>query len=143
MTLTGSDALEALDFGDLGAEGEPTPVLLAAQRQIREYFDGSRKTFDIPIRLTGGTEFLQMVWLALAEIPYGQTITYGRLAEKLNRPKSFRAVGQACSRNPVGLVLPCHRVIGTDGSLTGFGGGLPMKKALLEFEKTGVLPEAD
>jgi len=135
ITISGEDALEELTFQNLGSSGAPSPLLLEAQRQIEAYFRGQLRTFDLPLRFTRGTVFQQQVWSALAHIPYGETITYGQLADRLNRPKSSRAVGQACGRNPIGLILPCHRVIGASGALTGFAGGLSVKAALLDFEK--------
>ncbi len=113
--------------------------LQAAVEQLEAYFAGELRDFDLALAPTG-TVFQEHVWHALAEIPYGQTISYGRLAERIGRPGSSRAVGSANGRNPLPIVLPCHRVIGSDGSLTGYGGGLPIKRALLELE--GVAVEA-
>jgi O-6-methylguanine DNA methyltransferase len=110
-----------------------TPVLDNAIRQLREYFDGRRKKFDIPIRLAG-TLFQQQVWNGLLKIPYGQTESYGSLAERLGKPSASRAVGHANGQNPISIIVPCHRVIGKDGSLTGYGGELWRKKWLLEHE---------
>lgn len=104
-----------------------------ARRQLLEYFDGQRRDFDLPLA-PQGTAFQQQVWRTLAEIPYGQTWTYTELAQRIGNPKAVRAVGSANGRNPLPIVLPCHRVIGADGSLTGFGGGLPTKAALLRLE---------
>ena len=101
--------------------------------QVLEYCDGARRNFDIA-RAPGGTDFQQVVWNALTEIPYGQTVSYGGLAKKLGLPNGARAVGVANAQNPIWLIVPCHRVIGVDGSLTGYAGGLPLKKALLEHE---------
>lgn len=100
---------------------------------ITEYFAGSRRAFDIPLDL-GGTAFQQSAWLKLAGIPFGSTISYAEQARRIGRPGAARAVGSADSRNPVPIVLPCHRVIGSSGALTGFGGGLQVKRALLEHE---------
>jgi methylated-DNA-[protein]-cysteine S-methyltransferase len=108
-------------------------VLSSAATQIEEYFAGERKTFDLPLDLHG-TDFQKATWGALAEIPYGVTWTYGQQAEHIGRPKAVRAVGAANGRNPVSIVLPCHRVIGADGSLTGFAGGLEAKQHLLVLE---------
>ncbi|KTT04033.1 cysteine methyltransferase [Pseudomonas oryzihabitans] len=113
------------------------PVLADARRQLGEYFARRRQTFDLPLA-PRGTPFQLEVWRALAEIPHGQTWSYGRLASHLGRPKAMRAVGAANGRNPLPIVLPCHRVIGASGALTGFGGGLPTKQFLLELE--GALP---
>jgi methylated-DNA-[protein]-cysteine S-methyltransferase len=102
-------------------------------RQLREYFEGYRKEFDLPLA-PEGTEFQRAVWQRLREIPYGQTISYGELARRVGNPKASRAVGAANGANPIPIVIPCHRVIGANGTLTGFGGGLPVKQALLALE---------
>lgn len=112
-------------------------VLAAARMQLAEYFAGTRRDFDLPLA-PRGTEFQRTVWWALAKIPYGTTISYAQLAAQVGKPSAMRAVGAANGRNPLPIVLPCHRVIGADGSLTGFGGGLPTKQFLLTLE--GVLP---
>jgi methylated-DNA-[protein]-cysteine S-methyltransferase len=118
--------------GEVMLETGRCPVTI--KRALQSYFEGELKAIDkIPVK-TGGSEFQRSVWLALREIPVGKTISYGRLAEKLGNPKASRAVGLANGANPVGLVLPCHRVIGSDGSLTGYGGGLPRKSWLLAHE---------
>jgi methylated-DNA-[protein]-cysteine S-methyltransferase len=103
------------------------------QKQIAEYDAGKRKVFDVE-RAMEGTPFQHEVWEALWQIPFGETTSYGALAKKLGYPNGARAVGLANGSNPIGLIVPCHRVIGSDGSLTGYGGGLPLKKALLEHE---------
>ena len=108
-------------------------ILDSAVTQIREYFAGTRTTFDLPLDL-GGTPFQQKVWLELGSIPFGTTITYGEQARRVGRPQAARAVGAANGRNPVPVVLPCHRVIGSGGALTGFGGGLDTKRSLLRHE---------
>ena len=102
-------------------------------RQLRGYFRGERKEFDLPLA-PEGTEFQLRVWNRLRTIPYGETISYAQLAERIGNPKAVRAVGLANGSNPIPIIIPCHRVIGSDGSLTGFGGGLPTKKMLLELE---------
>lgn len=111
----------------------------AAAAQLDDYFAGRRRTFELPLS-PRGTDFQRSVWTALAGIPYGQTISYAQLAQRVGKPTAMRAVGAANGRNPLPIVLPCHRVIGADGSLTGFGGGLPTKEFLLRLE--GALPEA-
>ncbi len=116
------------------------PVLDAARAQLGEYFRGEREIFDLPLAPVG-TEFQREVWLTLATIPHGRTISYAQLAARVGRPTAMRAVGAANGRNPLPIVLPCHRVIGADGSLTGFGGGLPTKQFLLQLE--GALPRDD
>ncbi len=104
-----------------------------ARRQLVEYFEGKRREFDLPIHLTG-TEFQMLVLEELRRIPYGQTTSYGSIAERIGRPKAMRAVGAANGRNPLPIIVPCHRVIGSTGDLTGFGGGLATKEALLRLE---------
>lgn len=112
-------------------------VLRRAQSQLDEYFAGARHGFDLPLA-PQGTDFQREVWWELANIPFGGTISYAELAQRVGRPTATRAVGAANGRNPLPIMLPCHRVIGTDGSLTGFGGGLPTKQFLLQLE--GALP---
>jgi methylated-DNA-[protein]-cysteine S-methyltransferase len=104
-----------------------------AVRQLREYFAGRRTEFDFPME-PKGTPFQRAVWQRLTEIPYGETISYGELARRVGNPKAARAVGAANRANPLPIVVPCHRVIGANGTLTGFGGGLPVKEALLALE---------
>ena len=134
--LVASDtALHAVlfDGGRVHVEGAST-VLTEAARQLDAYFAGELVTFDLPLELHG-TEFQRQCWLALATIPYGQTVSYGEQARRLGLgPDAARAVGAANGRNPLPIVLPCHRVLGADGSLTGFGGGLHAKRHLLEHE---------
>ena len=114
-------------------------ALREAREQLLAYFHGERTRFDLPLRPVG-TPFQVQVWNALAQIPFGATWTYAQLAARIGLPKAMRAVGAANGRNPLPIVLPCHRVIGSDGSLTGFGGGLPLKRFLLEHE--GAIPAA-
>jgi len=116
------------------------PVLRQTRAQLDEYFAGTRQRFDLPLA-PQGTEFQRQIWHALATIPYGATLSYLQLAQRIGRPSAARAVGAANGRNPLPIVLPCHRVIGADGSLTGFGGGLPTKHYLLKLE--GALPADD
>jgi methylated-DNA-[protein]-cysteine S-methyltransferase len=118
--------------GEPGAGGDPV-VLAAAVQQLTEYFAGARTTFALPLELEG-TDFQRRAWLALAEIPYGETRSYGEQARRLGVPRAARAVGAANGANPLPIVLPCHRLVGADGSLTGFGGGLDVKRWLLEHE---------
>jgi methylated-DNA-[protein]-cysteine S-methyltransferase len=120
-----------------GADGIAADIIESTARQLREYFDGARRDFDLPLA-PEGTAFQCEVWRTLATIPYGQTWSYRDLAHAIGKPAAVRAVGAANGRNPLPIVLPCHRVIGADGSLTGFGGGLPIKAALLRLE--GALP---
>ncbi len=107
--------------------------LAEAVRQLDEYFAGRRRDFDLPLRLRG-TVFQQRVWRELCEIPYGETWSYGQLARRIDKPNASRAVGLANGRNPISILVPCHRVIGADGSLTGYGGGIERKQWLLAHE---------
>jgi methylated-DNA-[protein]-cysteine S-methyltransferase len=109
-------------------------VFAEAARQLGEYFDGRRQVFDLPLDLDG-TSFQRVVWEALLGIGYGETISYGQLADQIGRPTAARAVGLANGRNPVSIIVPCHRVVGSDGSLTGYGGGLATKRRLLDLEQ--------
>lgn len=106
------------------------------QKQLTEYEKGSRKIFDLPLHLIG-TDFQKQVWNALLEIPYGETRSYQEIAIRIGKPNALRAVGGACNRNPIGIIVPCHRVIGKNGSLTGYAGGLSYKELLLNHEKDG------
>lgn len=110
------------------------PVLLEAAAQLHDYFEGRRKDFDLPLDLSHGTAFQQAVWRALRAIPVGATTSYGRLSAGVGKPAAVRAVGAAVGRNPISVIVPCHRVLGSDGSLTGYSGGLDRKTALLELE---------
>ncbi len=105
-----------------------------AEKQLSEYFARRRKEFDLPLT-PSGTEFQLATWRALRDIPYGETISYGELARRMNRPRAVRAVGAANGANPISIIVPCHRVIGADGTLTGYGGGLRIKRRLLELEQ--------
>ena len=145
LTVAASDAgLHAIEFPQnrhpqrrLGWMPGDHPLLREARHQLEEYFDGQRRSFELPLA-PQGTPFQREVWLALADIPYGSTISYAQLALRVGRPAAMRAVGAANGRTPLPIVLPCHRVIGADGSLTGFGGGLPTKHFLLKLE--GAIP---
>jgi methylated-DNA-[protein]-cysteine S-methyltransferase len=112
------------------------PVLREAERQLRAYFAGTLKHFSLPLDFAG-TEFQKQVWRSLLTIPFGETRTYGQIAKQIGRPKSVRAVGAANGKNPISIIAPCHRVIGSDGKLTGFAGGLETKAVLLGLEKSG------
>jgi methylated-DNA-[protein]-cysteine S-methyltransferase len=116
------------------ADAAGHPVLQEAARQLRQYLCGERAGFDLPLDLSGGTPFQQEVWRALLAIGRGATTSYGALSRQLGRPLAVRAVGAAVGRNPISVVVPCHRVVGTDGSLTGYAGGLDRKRALLTLE---------
>jgi methylated-DNA-[protein]-cysteine S-methyltransferase len=114
-------------------ENAEHPVLRETARQLREYFAGTRRAFDVPLEFRG-TEFQRRAWSALLTIPYGETRTYGQMAEQIGNPTAVRAVGAANGRNPISIIAPCHRVIGMNGDLTGFGGGLDAKAYLLSLE---------
>lgn len=138
LTLTADDNnLLRIDFGaqrPANAIEKITPILNLAAQQLEEYFHGLRRDFTIPLK-ANGTQFQQQVWQALTYIPYGTTHTYKELAETIGKPKASRAVGSACNRNPLPIVIPCHRVIGSSGSLTGYAGGLELKSLLLKMEE--------
>jgi methylated-DNA-[protein]-cysteine S-methyltransferase len=123
----------AEEFGD-PADDPDGPPFAEASAQLREYFDGERTEFDLRLALAG-TPFQQRVWAALRGIPYGQTISYGQLADRIGQPSASRAVGLANGKNPVGIIVPCHRVVGADGDLTGYGGGIERKRYLLAHEQ--------
>lgn len=115
-------------------EERPSEVTDWAARELHEYLEGERRAFTFPYRLVG-TPFRLQVWKELEKVPYGETTTYKRLAEAIGRPGAYHAVGGAVGANPLSICVPCHRVIGTNGSLTGYAWGLPMKEALLELER--------
>lgn len=117
---------------------DPTPFA-AVIAQLDEYFAGERTDFDVPVELHG-TPFQRRVWGALRDIPYGETISYGALAQRIDNPAAVRAVGLANGRNPVSVIVPCHRVIGANGTLTGYGGGVERKRLLLDLEAAATTP---
>lgn len=127
LSLPGSNLPEEYEIYE-------TPLLKEAYSQLKSYLDGKLKEFSLPLE-PSGTEFMKKVWKELLKIPYGKTSTYKEIAQKVNSPKAVRAVGQANHRNPIPIFIPCHRVIGSDGSLTGFGGGLELKQQLLDLER--------
>lgn len=138
LTLQADEAaVTAIRFGAGGAQ-DTSPLLDAAEAQLREYFAGARRTFDLPLA-PHGTAFQQRVWAALRAIPYGETRTYGELAAAIGSPNASRAVGMANHRNPISIVIPCHRVIGANGTLTGYAGGLEIKRKLLALEGINIL----
>jgi methylated-DNA-[protein]-cysteine S-methyltransferase len=124
---------EAGPPGRAGQAG-PAPLFDLAKRQLDEYFAGTRTGFTLPLAEPAGSDFERAVWAQIAAIPYGETATYGTIAARVGEPDAARAVGVACNRNPVPIVVPCHRVVGAGGKLVGFGGGLPRKRFLLELE---------
>ncbi len=110
------------------------PILIETRKQVLEYFESKRKVFDIPLDWSGATDFYRSVWSILISIPFGKTMSYGEIARELGDINKCRAVGLANGRNPIAIIVPCHRVIGTDGSLTGYAGGMDMKYQLLKLE---------
>lgn len=137
MILEGEQALTHLylpnALPDRKGRGAETPLLVRAREALLSYLAGERQGLDLPLAPVG-TDFQRSVWTALKAIPYGQTQTYGEIAAAIGRPKAVRAVGQANHHNPLPIFLPCHRVVGSGGTLTGYAGGLEMKKALLALE---------
>ena len=127
-------AITDIVFKTIDCPVEETELIRETKRQLDEYFAGKRKDFDVPTRLNG-TEFQKRVWLALIDISYGKTASYKDIAAAVGCPKGYRAVGMANNRNPISIIYPCHRVVGSDGSLTGYGGGLDVKAKLLELER--------
>lgn len=147
LALERAGRIVRLEFlRDRAPEPEPEWVeaeepFAALREQLTEYFEGGRRSFDLPIE-PEGTEFQQQVWSALQDVPYGRTVTYGEIAEAVGRPTAVRAVGGANNANRIPIIIPCHRVVGADGSLTGFGGGLEAKALLLELEAATVAAPA-
>ena len=135
MTLVEENgALTEAIFGGSNEPQTQTPLLAQAFEQLDEYFAGKRQTFDLPLKPVG-TPFQLACWQALQTIPYGQTVSYGEQAARVGKPKACRAVGMANHRNPISIIIPCHRVVGKNGSLTGYGGGLAAKEYLLKLER--------
>jgi len=143
LTLVASERALVDVWWDLGEElpsglreavrNDSHPILLQTARQLQEYFDGARQQFDVPLD-PRGTDFQKKVWMALRQIPFGQTRSYGQIARQIGTPSASRAVGAANGKNPIPIIVPCHRVIGANGTLTGFGGGLENKALLLKLE---------
>jgi methylated-DNA-[protein]-cysteine S-methyltransferase len=128
------ESVTSLFFVNERREGATSNVVSAeAIRQLDEYFAGKREEFELPLKLTG-TEFQRQVWTELTSIPFGQTVSYGDLARAIGKPTAVRAVGAANGDNPISIIVPCHRVVGSDGGLTGYGGGLERKEWLLKHE---------
>jgi O-6-methylguanine DNA methyltransferase len=135
LTLeAGRTGLRAIRFGEAQGNAGPNQILMEAERQLREYAAGRRFVFHLPLA-PEGTPFQLAVWRALAEIPYAETRSYRDIARAVERPKGFQAIGQANTRNPLPIVIPCHRVINADGSMGGYGGGLERKQTLLLLEQ--------
>lgn len=143
LTIVASDqGLRSVDFPrasgpsvakNASANAQARGVLEQAIRELEEFFAGERREFSVPLEL-GGTEFQMAVWRELARIPFGETRTYGEVARAIGRPGAFRAVGGAAHNNPIAIIIPCHRMVGANGSLVGFGGGLDLKQKLLDWE---------
>ena len=134
LTMESRDgALRKLTFSELGGKVKEDEITTETSRQLEEYFEGKRTEFDIPVQ-PDGTEFQKRVWNMLLDIPFGKLTSYGRLAALLGDPKSVRAVGTANGANPIAIIIPCHRVIGTNGDLVGYAGGLDNKSWLLKHE---------
>ena len=135
LTLSGTEeAVTALSFGALPGAGDGAcPLLEEAARELDAYFQGRRRTFAVPLA-PAGTPFQQRVWAELREIPFGATASYGEIAARIGNPRACRAVGMANHRNPIAILIPCHRGVGRSGSLVGYAGGLDIKRALLELE---------
>jgi methylated-DNA-[protein]-cysteine S-methyltransferase len=132
LTVDDDGALTRIGFGAGDVSDDPRFERVVAQ--LTEYFAGRRTDFDLDLRPDGGSPFERRVWAALLDIPYGETASYGEIAARIGHPGKARAVGRANGRNPIAIVCPCHRVIGSDGSLTGYGGGLDKKRTLLDLE---------
>lgn len=132
--LTANDeGLTAIHWKEQAVPVARTPILEQAQDELSEYFEGRRKQFSVPLSAQG-TDFQERVWKALSRIPYGATRSYSDIAREVGTPKAMRAVGAANGRNPLAIIVPCHRVIASDGTLGGYAGGLPMKVRLLQIE---------
>ena len=141
LLLTGNEMIETMNFPESNTRIEPKKDWIYSEEkfkkvliQLEAYFKGELTRFDLKLKIQG-TQFQKTVWQELVKIPYGETISYGELAKKIQNPKASRAVGMANNKNPIPIIIPCHRVIGKDGSLTGFGGGLETKEKLLNLEK--------
>ena len=130
------EGLCRLHFGavDIGPELEQDDLLTAAQEQLKAYFAGELTEFELPLSVRGWSEFERAVWGQLLRIPYGEMQTYGEVAKAVGDPGAARAVGVACNHNPIAVIVPCHRVVGAGGKMVGFGGGIPLKRHLLELE---------
>jgi O-6-methylguanine DNA methyltransferase len=134
---TGPQGVRRIEFGARGAHQYSSGVMHDTMCQLQAYFAGELKSFDVPLEIAG-TDFQKRVWNALRTIPYGQTRSYSEIAAQIGAPRAVRAVGAANGRNPIPIIVPCHRVIGASGSLVGFGGGLAWKRLLLDLEATYV-----
>lgn len=129
------EAITAIEFVENKGEEKLNSVIVQCKKQLDEYFQGNRKSFHVHVCFNKGTEFQIRVWNALKEIPYGTTVSYKDIAEKIGNPKAVRAVGGANNKNPISIIVPCHRVIGKNGKLIGYGGGIDKKEFLLKLER--------
>jgi methylated-DNA-[protein]-cysteine S-methyltransferase len=137
VIIENGQAITGVIFGEVLPEGvncRETALIKRASQELQEYLAGTRESFDLPLQ-PEGTDFQQKVWKALQEIPYGAVCSYQDIARAIGNDKACRAVGGANNKNPIAIIIPCHRVIGANGSLVGYGGGLPLKRKLLELEK--------
>ena len=125
-------------FSDESSEENRNELVDECKKQLEEYFNGKRKSFDLNIKFVKGTEFQLKVWNVLKEIPYGEKVTYKYIAEKINNPKAVRAVGGANNKNPISIIIPCHRVIGVNGKMVGYAEGIDKKEFLLKLEKENI-----
>ena len=137
-----SGSIVAIGFTDQAEMDNSSTLLIEAKKELKQYFTGQRQDFTIPINPIG-TEFQKNVWDELRSIGYGQTISYQELANRLGDPKSIRAAGTANGKNPIAIIIPCHRVIGSDGSMTGYAGGIDKKRSLLKIEGAAVVNQMD
>lgn len=129
------DYIVGVSFNEESSPGDENKAVKECKRQLEEYFYGKRKNFDLKFKFLKGTDFQLSVWKALSEIPYGETVTYKFIAEKINNPKAVRAVGGANNKNPIGIIVPCHRVIGCNGKMIGYAEGIDKKEYLLNMEE--------
>ena len=138
LIISNGEAIIEIDHvnHDEPITSSPDEFCNLAAKQLDEYFAGARIEFDLPLKAVKGTEFQKAAWQALTTIPYGETISYGEQAKRMNNPKAVRAVGGANGKNPFSIVVPCHRVIGANGTLTGYTGGMSRKEWLLDFERS-------
>ncbi|GEM80821.1 methylated-DNA--[protein]-cysteine S-methyltransferase [Vibrio superstes] len=138
IIISNGEAIIEIDHvnTELEITENPDELCLKASHQLDEYFAGDRRSFDLPLQSKQGTEFQRKAWTALTTIPYGETISYGEQAKRMDNPKAVRAVGGANGKNPFSIVVPCHRVIGANGTLTGYTGGMNRKEWLLNFESS-------
>ena len=129
------ESIIGVSFSMESSEWDENEAVIQCKNQLQEYFEGKRKEFDLNIKFTKGTEFQISVWKALSNISYGEKVTYKSIAEKINNPKAVRAVGGANNKNPIAIIIPCHRVVGSNGKMVGYAGGIDKKEYLLKLEE--------